>query len=55
MLAAECFLYRAIGLTLYARWELLADGLYHLSAFVLTWWVLEIPERWWRDASPVIA
>jgi hypothetical protein len=40
-------LYLTVAIILYAKMELIADGLYHISAFVLTWWVLAVLERRW--------
>ena len=47
ILAAACMLYLAAAVILYAKLELIADGLYHISAFILTWWVLGLLERRW--------
>ena len=50
VLAAACLLYLAVAVILYARFALLADGLYHLSALVVTWCVLALLERrWFRE------
>jgi CHASE2 domain-containing sensor protein len=50
VLAAACMLYLAAAVILYAKVELIADGLYHVSAFVMTWWVLGMLERrWFRE------
>jgi CHASE2 domain-containing sensor protein len=47
VLAAACILYMAVAIMLYAKLELIADGLYHISAFIVTWWVLGMLERRW--------
>jgi CHASE2 domain-containing sensor protein len=47
VLAAACLLYMAAAVFLYAKLELIADGLYHISALVVTWWVLAVLERRW--------
>jgi CHASE2 domain-containing sensor protein len=47
VLAGACILYLAAAVILYAKMELIADGLYHISAFVVTWWVLAVLERRW--------
>jgi heme A synthase len=50
VLAAACMLYLAAAVIIYAKLELIADGLYHISAFVMTWWVLAALERrWFRE------
>jgi CHASE2 domain-containing sensor protein len=50
VVAAACMLYLAAAVILYAKLELIADGLYHISAFVMTWWVLAVLERrWFRE------
>ena len=50
VLAAACMAYLAAAVILYAKLELIADGLYHISAFVMTWWVLGLLERrWFRE------
>lgn len=50
VLPAACMLYLAAAVILYAKLELIADGLYHISAFVMTWWVLAVLERrWFRE------
>jgi len=47
VLTAACMLYLAAAVILYAKLELIADGLYHIAAFVMTWWVLGLLERRW--------
>jgi CHASE2 domain-containing sensor protein len=36
---------------LYAQFRLLVDGLYHLAAFIVTWWVLVALEKRWSHAA----
>lgn len=36
---------------LYAKFRLLVDGLYHLAAFIVTWWVLAKLEKRWSHAT----
>jgi CHASE2 domain-containing sensor protein len=43
--------YLGIMVVLYARFRLLVDGLYHLAAFVVTWWILSALERRWSHAK----
>ena len=47
VLAGACLLYLIVAVILYAKLELIADGLYHIAAFVMTWWVLAMLERRW--------
>ena len=50
VLAAACMLYLAAAVILYAKLALLVDGLYHIAAFVMTWWILALLERrWFRE------
>jgi CHASE2 domain-containing sensor protein len=42
--------YLAIMVLLYAKFGLLIDGLYHLAAFIVTWWVLAALEKRWSHA-----
>jgi CHASE2 domain-containing sensor protein len=53
VLLAGCALYLAAAVILYARFQLLADGLYHIAAFVVTWWVLAALERRWFHGKHV--
>jgi hypothetical protein len=53
VLLAGCALYLAAAVILYARFQLLADGLYHIAAFVVTWWVLAGLERRWFHGKHV--
>jgi CHASE2 domain-containing sensor protein len=43
--------YMAIIVVAYAKFRLLVDSLYHLAAFVVTWWVLSFLERKWSRAK----
>ncbi len=43
--------YMGIMVLLYARFGLLVDGLYHLAAFIVTWWVLAVLEKRWSHAT----
>lgn len=43
--------YLGVMVILYARFGLLVDGLYHLAAFIVTWWVLALLERRWSHAT----
>lgn len=43
--------YLAIMVLLYAKFGLLIDGLYHLAAFIVTWWVLAALEKRWSHAK----
>lgn len=43
--------YLGIMVVLYAKFRLLVDGLYHLAAFVVTWWILSALERRWSRAK----
>ncbi|MBI2277897.1 MAG: CHASE2 domain-containing protein [Dechloromonas sp.] len=43
--------YLGVMVLLYAKFGLLVDGLYHLAAFVVTWWVLAALEKRWSHAS----
>jgi CHASE2 domain-containing sensor protein len=47
VLVAGCALYLAVAVIVYAKFQLLADGLYHIAAFVGTWWLLAVLERRW--------
>jgi len=47
VLVAGCALYLAAAVILYARFQLLADGLYHIAAFAGTWWLLAVLEQRW--------
>jgi hypothetical protein len=44
--------YLSVMVVLYARFGLLVDGLYHLAAFIVTWWVLAALEKRWSHATP---
>lgn len=55
VLLAGCALYLAAAVILYAKFHLLADGLYHIAAFVVTWWVLVALERRWFHGKHVTA
>jgi CHASE2 domain-containing sensor protein len=55
VLAAGCALYLAAAVILYARFGLLVDGLYHIAAFVVTWWLLAVLERRWFRGPRVAA
>src|SRR5215813_10126631 len=46
-LPAGCLIYLAAAVTLYAKFDLLVDGLYHLAALFITWWILSWLERKW--------
>ena len=43
--------YLSLMVLLYAKFGLLVDGLYHLAAFIVTWWVLAALEKRWSHAS----
>jgi CHASE2 domain-containing sensor protein len=43
--------YMALMVVMYAKFRLLVDSLYHLAAFVGTWWVLSFLERRWSRAK----
>ncbi|AGW90369.1 hypothetical protein N234_10040 [Ralstonia pickettii DTP0602] len=47
VLPAACLAYLAIMMLLYGKLRLLMDSLYHLAAFVATWWALAALERRW--------
>jgi CHASE2 domain-containing sensor protein len=47
VLVAGCALYLAVAVILYAKFQLLADGLYHIGAFAGTWWLLAVLEQRW--------
>jgi len=47
VLAGASLLYLTVAVILYAKLELIVDGLYHIAAFVMTWWVLAMLERRW--------
>ena len=55
VLIAGCALYVAVTVVVYAKFQLLADGLYHVAAFVGTWWLLAILERRWSHGKRVAA
>jgi len=43
--------YMSVMVLMYAKFRLLVDSLYHLAAFVVTWWVLSFLERRWSRAK----
>lgn len=43
--------YLAVMVLMYATFRLLVNGLYHLAAFIVTWWVLSVLERRWSRAK----
>ena len=43
--------YLSVMVLLYAKFGLLVDGLYHLAAFIVTWWVLAALEKRWSHAT----
>jgi len=43
--------YLGAMVVLYAKFGLLVDGLYHLAAFIVTWWALAILEKRWSHAT----
>ena len=43
--------YLGIMVLLYAKFRLLIDGLYHLAALLITWWILSALERRWSHAK----
>lgn len=47
-LPLACLLYLGVAIILYAKFRLLMDGLYHLAAFLVTWWAMGALERRWR-------
>ena len=53
--AAACLLYLAAAVILYAKLGFIADGLYHISAFAVTWWVLSVLERRWASEKRTTA
>jgi CHASE2 domain-containing sensor protein len=48
VLPLACLLYLGVAIILYAKFRLLMDGLYHLAAFLVTWWAMGALERRWR-------
>jgi hypothetical protein len=55
VLLAGCALYLAAAVILYAKFYLLADGLYHIAALVVTWLVLVALEQRWFHGKHVAA
>jgi len=53
VLLAGCIVYLAAAIVLYAKLHLLADGLYHIAAFIATWWMLVALERRWFRGTHV--
>lgn len=47
VLLLACAGYFGVTVILYSKFLLLVDGLYHLGAFLVTWWILAIVERRW--------
>ena len=47
-LPLACMIYMGVAILLYAKLRLLMDGLYHLAAFLVTWWALGAVERRWN-------
>jgi len=47
VLPGACLTFLAIMVVLYGKLGLLVDSLYHLVAFVVTWWVLVVLEKRW--------
>lgn len=47
VLPAACVGYLAVMVVLYGKFRMLVDSLYHLVAFVVTWWVLAALEKGW--------
>ena len=45
------FVYLSGMVLLYVKFRLLVDGLYHLAAFIVTWWVLAALEKRWSHAA----
>lgn len=50
-LPVGCVLIVTISVVLYAQFGYLVVGLYHLSALIVTWWILIMLERRWRYAN----
>jgi CHASE2 domain-containing sensor protein len=55
VLVAGCVLYLAVAVILYAKFQVLADGLYHIGAFAGTWWLLAVLEQRWFHGKHVAA
>ena len=55
LLVTGCALYLAIAVIVYAKFQLLVDGLYHIAAFAATWWLLALLERRWFHGKHVAA
>ena len=51
VLAAMCATLVAVAVVLYSGFGLLIDSLYHLAALLVTWWLLAMLERRWRNAN----
>lgn len=51
VLPLAVIVYLGVMVLLYAKFRLLVDGLYHLAAFIVTWWVLAALERRWSHAT----
>lgn len=51
VLTALCATLVAVAVVLYAGFGLLIDSLYHLAALLVTWWLLVVLERRWRNAN----
>lgn len=55
VVVGACVLYLATAVMLYVKSGLLVDGLYHIAAFILTWWTLAVLEKRWLDAKHSLA
>jgi CHASE2 domain-containing sensor protein len=55
VLIAGCALYLVATVILYAQFQLLVDGLYHIAAFSGTWWLLAALEQRWFHGTHVTA
>lgn len=51
VLPLSVVVYLATMVLLYARFRLLVDSLYHLAAFLLTWWMLAALEKRWSHVA----
>ncbi|MCB1801732.1 MAG: CHASE2 domain-containing protein [Gammaproteobacteria bacterium] len=51
VLTALCATLVAVAVGLYAGVGLLIDSLYHMAALLVTWWLLAMLERRWRNAN----
>ena len=51
ILPLSVVVYLVAMVLLYAKFRLLVDSLYHLAAFILTWWILAALEKRWSHVA----